>query len=153
MALTGVLAKGGYMNGEEIYHLTCVQCGRPVLLEIAKTDERGEAIHPECYELRPYGGESPWPEAYCKAIWELENALVAGYIFEAREEIANRLVELDNLPGLHTEERLAISEALQSLRGLEHEDQRYEATEIAKAAWLKLRSISTRFARQASDGP
>jgi hypothetical protein len=141
------------MDSEPIHHLTCVLCGRPVLLEIAKADEHGQAVHQECYELRLFGGQSPWPEAYCKAIWELENALVAGCIFEARAEIANRLVELDNLPGLHGEERLAISEALQCLRSLEHEDQRYRAIEIGKAAWLKLRSISTSFATQPADRP
>ena len=39
------------MDGGEISFLTCVQCGRPVRLEIAKTDERGQAVHEECYEL------------------------------------------------------------------------------------------------------
>jgi len=141
------------MDGEQIHHLTCVQCGRPVLLETAKTDERGQAVHQECYELRLSGEQSNWPEAYCNAIWGLENALLAGYIFEARAEIANRLVELNHLPGLHAEERLAISEGLQSLRSLEREDQRHKAAEIGKAAWEKLSSISPRFAPQAPNRP
>jgi hypothetical protein len=139
------------MDGGEISFLTCVQCGRPVRLEIAKTDERGQAVHEECYELRLYGKQSNWPDAYCNAIWGLENALVAGYIFEARAEIANRLVELNNLPGLHSEERLAISEALQGLRSLEREDQRHKAAEIGKMAWEKLSSLTPRFAPLASN--
>jgi len=141
------------MDGGEISFLTCAQCGRPVRLEIAKTDERGQAVHEECYELRLYGEQSNWPEAYCKAIWGLENALVAGYIVEARAEIANRLVELNHLPGLHAEERQAISEALRGLQSLEREDQGHKAAEIGKAAWEKLSSISPRFAPQASNRP
>ena len=78
---------------------------------------------------------------------------MAGYIFEARAEIANRLVELNYLPGLHAEERQTISEALQGLRSLEREEQRHKAAEIGQVAWEKLSSISPRFAPQASNRP
>lgn len=27
----------------------CAICGRPVQLEVAKTDERGRAVHEDCY--------------------------------------------------------------------------------------------------------
>jgi hypothetical protein len=130
------------MDGEEIYHPTCVQCGRPVRLEIAKTDEHGQAVHQECYELLLYGEQSTWPETYCKAMWEIENALVFGLIIEARAEISNRLFELNHLPGLHAKERLAISEAMVCLRSLEREDHRHKAAEIGKVVLEKVSSIS-----------
>jgi hypothetical protein len=31
---------------------SCFICGKPVLLEIAKTNEYGRAVHEECYVLR-----------------------------------------------------------------------------------------------------
>jgi hypothetical protein len=77
---------------------------------------------------------------------ELENALLSGRIMEARTEIAERLVELDALPELHREERLAIADALQGLRSLEREDQQHKAAEIGKAALDRVSSISPRFA-------
>ena len=139
------------MDGGEIANLTCVQCGRPLRLEIAKTDDLGQAVHPECYELRLYGEQSTWPDAYCKAMWEIENALVFGRIVEARAEIANRLVALNHLPGLHAKERQDVSEALQALLSLEREDQRHKAAEIGKVVLEKVSSISARFAPQESE--
>ncbi len=141
------------MDSEEIHHLTCVQCGRPVRLQNAKTDELGHTVHLECYELRLYGEQSKWPEAYCKAMWGLETALLDGRILDARAEIAERLVELNYLPGLHAEEHQAIREVLEGLRSLELEDQRHKAAEVAQAAWEKLSSISPRFAPKASNRP
>jgi len=86
-----------------------------------------------------------WPEAYSRAMLELENALLFGRIMAARTEIAKRLVELDALPELHREERLAIADALRGLRSLEQEDQQHKAAEIGKAALEKVSSISPRF--------
>jgi hypothetical protein len=31
---------------------SCFICGKPILLEIAKTNEYGRAVHEECYVLR-----------------------------------------------------------------------------------------------------
>jgi 4-aminobutyrate aminotransferase-like enzyme len=84
-------------------------------------------------------------------MWEIEVALVFGRIVEARAEISNRLFELNHLPGLHAKERLAISEAMVCLRSLEREDQRHKAAEIGKVVLEKVRSISARFAPQASE--
>jgi len=47
------------MDGGEIANLTCVQCGRPLRLEIAKTDDLGQAVHPECYEGFVYTANNP----------------------------------------------------------------------------------------------
>jgi hypothetical protein len=136
---------------EDSLNLTCIQCGRAVRVEIATADERGQAVHPECYDLRLYGERSEWPEAYCKAVWEFENALLTGRIVDARREICNRLAELDQLPGLHARERQAISEAVQGLQSLEREDQRHKAPEIGKVAFEKISSISRSFTRASTD--
>ena len=92
-----------------------------------------------------------WPEVYSKAMWEIEDALLAGRIWDVRAEISKCLVELQALPGMHTEERQAIADALRCLQSLERDDQQHKAAEIGKAAWEKLSSISPRFAAQASN--
>jgi hypothetical protein len=139
------------MGREEVLNLTCVQCGRPVRVEIATTDERGQAVHPECYDLRLYGERSEWPEAYCKALWEFEDALLTGRIVDARGEISKRLAELNHLPGLRAQERQAISEAVQALQSLEREDQRNKAPEIGRVAFEKVSSIARCFTRASTD--
>jgi len=154
------------MNDDEITFLTCVQCGKPVSLRIATTDEYGHAVHKECYELRlkaesdartvkddiaRYSALSNWPDVYTNAMLELEDALLAERIVEAREEIAKRLMELNHLPGLHTAERQAINDALQGLLIVEREDQRYKAAEMGKAALEKISSIARRSTSQESE--
>jgi hypothetical protein len=122
-----------------------------VRVETATTDERGQAVHSECYDLRLYGEQSEWPEAYCKALWEFEDALLAGRIVDARGEISKRLVELNHLPGLHAQESQAISEAVHALQSLEREDHRHKAPEIGKGAFEKVSSISRCFTRASTD--
>ena len=139
------------MEREESLNLICVQCGRLVRVETATTDERGQAVHSECYDLRLYGEQSEWPEAYCKALWEFEDALLAGRIVDARGEISKRLVELNHLPGLHAQESQAISEAVHALQSLEREDHRHKAPEIGKGAFEKVSSISRCFTRASTD--
>ena len=154
------------MSDEEIRFLTCAQCGKPVSLRIATTDEHGHTVHAECYDLRlkaesdartvkddsaRYSALSNWPDVYSKAMLELEDALLAGRIVEAREEITKRLMELNHLPGLHTAERQAINDALQGLLTLEREDERNKAAEIGKAALEKISSIARRFTPQESE--
>jgi len=39
-----------------------------------------------------------WPEVYSKAMWEIEDALLAGRIWDVRAEISKCLVELQALP-------------------------------------------------------
>lgn len=36
----------------EVSTASCFICGKPILLEIAKTNEYGRAVHEECYVLR-----------------------------------------------------------------------------------------------------
>ena len=91
-----------------------------------------------------------WPEVYSKAMWEIEDAILAGRIWDVRAEISKCLVELQALPGMHTEERQAIADALRCLQSLERDDQRHNAAAIGKVAWRKVSSISPRFAPQAS---
>jgi hypothetical protein len=94
--------------------------------------------------------QTRWPEIYTNAMLELEDALLAGRILEARAAISKRLVELQALPGLHTEERQAIADALQGLQSLDREDQRNKAAEVGQAALEKVSSISPSYAPQAS---
>ena len=85
-----------------------------------------------------------WVELYRTALTELEHAKMAGRIGDARTEIAARLEKLHGIPGLHEEERQAITDALSGLKSLEREDAEYEAAEerrIAEQALEKLRKI------------
>ena len=87
-----------------------------------------------------------WVELYRTALLELEHAKMTGRIGDARTEIAVRIEKLHNIPGLHAKERQAIEDALNSLRSLEREEERYAADErrIAETALEKLRSIAPR---------
>ena len=73
--------------------------------------------------------QEEWVRLYQRAILELEHAKIAGYIGDARIEIAGRIAKLATLPGLHPEERQALSDALSGLRILEREEVRYVADE------------------------
>jgi hypothetical protein len=95
-------------------------------------------------------GQTGWPEVYSKAMWEIEDALLAGRVWDVRAEISKRLVELQALPGMLAEERQAIADALRCLQSLERDEQRHNAAAIGKIAWGKVSSISPRFAPQAS---
>jgi hypothetical protein len=75
---------------------------------------------------------------------ELEHALMAGRIMDARSAILRRLEMLRDMPGLHEPERQAIQDALSGLRSLEREEVRFEDEkhrEAAKLALGRLRSI------------
>jgi hypothetical protein len=75
---------------------------------------------------------------------ELEHALMAGRIMDARSEILRRLETLRDIPGLHEPERQAIRDALSGLRSVEREEVRYadqKHREPAQLAREKLRSI------------
>ena len=85
-----------------------------------------------------------WVELYRWALLELEHAKMSGRIGAARTEIANRLEQLKELPGLHSEEKQGIEDALRGLQLLERDEERYAADErrIAEAALEKLRVIA-----------
>jgi len=87
-----------------------------------------------------------WMELYHSALLELEHAKMAGRIGDARFEIAARIEKLCGLPGLHIEEREALSDALTSLRTLEREDAQHAKNEraIAESAHARLRVLGPR---------
>jgi len=85
-----------------------------------------------------------WVELYRTALLELEHAKMTGRIGDARTEIAARIEKLHDIPGLHDKERQAIEDALNSLRTLERQEERYAADErrIAETALEKLRAVA-----------
>jgi hypothetical protein len=64
---------------------------------------------------------------YRTAMLELERAKMDGRIKAARTEIVARVERLHDMPGLHTEERRAIEDALSGLRLLAAEEECYDA--------------------------
>jgi hypothetical protein len=71
--------------------------------------------------------EEKWVTLYHAALVELEHGKMSSRIESARSEIAARVEKLRTLPGLHTDERQAIADALSALRALELEESRYGA--------------------------
>jgi hypothetical protein len=71
--------------------------------------------------------EEKWVTLYHAALVELEHGKMSSRIESARSEIAARVEKLRTLPGLHTDERHAIADALSALRALELEESRYGA--------------------------
>ena len=68
-----------------------------------------------------------WFDFYKRAMLELEQPAMARRIGDARMEIAARLEALSPLPGLHSPERLALQDALNTLLVLEREDEKAAA--------------------------
>jgi hypothetical protein len=71
--------------------------------------------------------EEKWVTLYHAALLELEHAKMSSRIESARSEIVARVEKLRTMPGLHTDERHAIADALSALRALELEESRYGA--------------------------
>ena len=71
--------------------------------------------------------EEKWVALYHAALVELEHGKMSSRIESARSEIAARVEKLRTMPGLHTDERHAIADALSGLRALELEESRYGA--------------------------
>ncbi|HVI10152.1 MAG TPA: hypothetical protein VND65_17820 [Candidatus Binatia bacterium] len=85
-----------------------------------------------------------WYDLYKTAVLELEHAAMTGRISDARTEIATRLQELKQHPGLHADERQAIDDALRNLRFLEKDEARLAAEEkerLLREAAQKLKII------------
>jgi hypothetical protein len=40
------------MDSQPITQVDCVECGKPVPLTAAETNDRGQAVHQECYDRR-----------------------------------------------------------------------------------------------------
>jgi hypothetical protein len=78
---------------------------------------------------------------------ELERAKMRGRIGDARTEIVARVEKLKSIPGLHAREDRAIDDALNALRFLEREEERYDENQRRQAletAMRKLQSIPPR---------
>jgi hypothetical protein len=91
--------------------------------------------------------EEKWVEIYEKALMELGHAKMRGRIGDARAEIIVRVEKLRTIPGLHAREDRAIEDALNALRFLEREEERYDENQRRKAletAMRKLQSIAPR---------
>lgn len=85
-----------------------------------------------------------WFEIYQKALLELEHAKMLGRIGEARGAIRTRVQKLKEIPGLHAGEQQAIDDALNALRFLEREEERYDENqrrETLEVASRKIQSI------------
>jgi len=96
--------------------------------------------------MADYSGES-WIEIYQRALTELEHAKMKGRIGEARAEIIARVEELKKIPAPHEREDQAIDDALNALRFLELEEERYDENQRRQAletATRKLQSIEPR---------
>ena len=74
-----------------------------------------------------------WWELYKTAVVELEHAKIAGRVHDARTAIVARVEKLKTLPGLHSEEHQAITDALHSLRVLDHEEAQYQSDQKQRA--------------------
>jgi hypothetical protein len=88
-----------------------------------------------------------WVELYRGAMMEFQHSLMESRIFDARTEIAARVEKLSGIPGLHAEERQAITDALNGLRMLENEQIRHQKDQqekLAHEAMEKLRSLEPR---------
>ena len=93
--------------------------------------------------MADYSGEK-WIDIYQKALLELEHARMRGRIGDARAEIIARVERLKTMPGLHEQEDQAIDDALNALRFLEREEDRYDENQRRMAletAARKLESI------------
>jgi len=91
-----------------------------------------------------------WVKLYKMAILGLERAKLTGRIEDARSEIAARIENLRDVPGLHTAEIHAIDNAHRMLRLLEGEEERYGAQEKRRAieeALHQVRSIEPKIGK------
>ena len=70
--------------------------------------------------------QEDWVSLYHSALIELEQAKIAGRINAAQKAIIARVETLRALPGLHTEERHAIDDALRALNFLQQEEARFD---------------------------
>jgi hypothetical protein len=70
--------------------------------------------------------EKKWVRMYEEALMEVRHAKMRGRIGNARAEILARIESLKSIPGLHAQEDQAIDDALNALRFLEHEEDRYD---------------------------
>jgi hypothetical protein len=85
-----------------------------------------------------------WFEVYERAVTELEHAKMRGRIGDARAQIRSRVEKLKDIPGLHSAEHQAIDDALNALKFLEREEDRYgenQRRETLEVASRKIQSL------------
>jgi hypothetical protein len=70
---------------------------------------------------------------YPKALMKLGHARMRGRIGDTRAEIIARVEMLKTVPGLHEQEDRAINDALNALRFLEREEDRYDENQRREA--------------------
>src|ERR1700690_623741 len=84
-----------------------------------------------------------WVEIYHEALTELGHARMRGRIGDARAEILARVKKLKSIPILHAREDRAIDDALNALRFLEREEERYDENQRRRALESALRKIQS----------
>jgi len=84
-----------------------------------------------------------WFEVYERAVTELEHAKMRGRIGEARAQIRSRVEKLKDIPGLHSAEHQAIDDALNALRFLEREEDRYDENQRRETLEVASRKIQS----------
>jgi hypothetical protein len=87
--------------------------------------------------------EEKWVEIYQKALMELEHAKMRARIGDARTEIVARVEKLKSIPGLHAREDRAIDDAINALRFLEREEERYNENQRRQALDTAMRSLQS----------
>jgi hypothetical protein len=88
-------------------------------------------------------GEEKWVHIYEKALMELEHAKMRGRIGDARFQIIARVEKLRNIPDLHAREDRAIEDALNALRFLEREAERYDENQRRQALEIAMRKLQS----------
>jgi hypothetical protein len=92
--------------------------------------------------MAEYSGEK-WVDIYENALTELEHAKIRGRIGDARTEIVARIEKLKGIPGLHPREDQATEDALNALKFLEREEDRYEENQRRETLGAALRKIKS----------
>jgi len=110
------------------------------VLQILEEESRSWRLSEK--ERMNYSAEK-WFEVYEKAVTELERAKMRGRIGEARAEIRSRVEKLKDIPGLHSAEYQAIDDALNALRFLEREEDRYDENQRRETLEVASRKIQS----------
>jgi len=82
-----------------------------------------------------------WVALYQAALLELEQAKISGRITVARDAIVARMEKLCAMPGLHSQERQAIEDALHALKCLQREETRFNAEAGQRAVENSLENL------------
>jgi hypothetical protein len=85
--------------------------------------------------------EQAWVDIYQKALMELSHATMRGRIGNARAGIRSHVEKLKGIPGLNPAEHQAIDDALNALRFLEREEERYDENQTRETLMVATRKI------------